>query len=191
MTTYATLILVHVLGAAGMFAALGIESAAHRQLRRAETPQQVREAMTLRRAVVPLGPVSMLAIIVTGIWMMAVAWGPRPWVATALIALIAIIVVNIPLERRAERLLAAASSAEGSRLAEAHGAALDAVAAALHSRVPVSIAIVGLMTVKPGLVGSLATMSLGVAGFLALRLAARRSGTITRTQNAATSARAA
>ncbi|HEX6536479.1 MAG TPA: hypothetical protein VF041_17945 [Gemmatimonadaceae bacterium] len=173
MSLYPLLVFLHVLGAVGMFAAWGIEAIALSQLRRAVTVEQARTAMGLSRGAVPVGPAGMLVALVTGLWMMGVRWGLRPWMVAALAALVLIVVVGIVVARRAVPPLTAALGRESDPLAGSVRVTSGPLVASLQFRVAMGIAILALMTVKPGGLGSLAIMAAAVVTGLGLRFAAR------------------
>jgi hypothetical protein len=86
MNIYPVLVFLHVLGGVGIFIALAIEAVGLSRLRRAGTPAEARIGMEMLGLVRRLGPVAMLTLLVTGIWMMARWWGPRPWIQAAAVA---------------------------------------------------------------------------------------------------------
>lgn len=94
MDPYSVLIFAHVLGAVALFAALGIEVVAFRRLRRARTADQARTWMGPLREAGRLGPVAMVTILIAGVWMMALRWGPEPWILTALVGLVVMAVLR-------------------------------------------------------------------------------------------------
>lgn len=82
MSLYSIAVFLHVVGALGLFAGVGLEQAGLRGLRGASTGAQVREwVLVLRRLRRIEGP-SGLVILATGFYMLAVRWGGQPW-ATA------------------------------------------------------------------------------------------------------------
>jgi hypothetical protein len=100
MDPYSVLIFAHVLGAVALFAALGIEVVAFQRLRRARTADQARTWMGPLREAGRLGPAAMVTILIAGVWMMALRWGPEPWILTALVGLV-MAVLGAALTRRA------------------------------------------------------------------------------------------
>ncbi|HET9984450.1 MAG TPA: hypothetical protein VFQ38_12710 [Longimicrobiales bacterium] len=162
MDLFLLLVFFHVLGAVGMFAAWGIEAVALGQLRRVATADQARAWMGLRRNAAPLGAGGMLSALVTGLWMMGVRWGPRPWMMAALAGLVIIVVIGVAFDRRATPRLLAALAGRPERLPAIVHAAHATLAASLRLRVALGVAILGLMTLKPGVPGSLAVLAAGL-----------------------------
>ena len=75
MSVYAIVVFLHIVGALGLFAALGLEWASLYNLRRVATAGQVREWAKLLSALRLVGGPSALTILVTGIYLMATRWG--------------------------------------------------------------------------------------------------------------------
>lgn len=165
MDLYPLLIFVHVLGAVGLFAAIGIEVLAFTRLQRAASVGQAQTWMALLRDQGRIGPVSMVAILVTGIWMLVVRWGPEPWMIITLAWLIAMGVSTALLARRPMARLGALLTDDTDSVAPDFPAAVTStpLAASLRLRVFMAVGIVALMTIKPGLAGSLAIVGAAVA----------------------------
>jgi hypothetical protein len=111
-----------------------------------------------------LGPIAWTALLFPGIYMMVVAWGREAWwigfgfLGMALLA---------GLGGRSGRQLAGparAASAESGPLAPAlRGQFADSTLwRSVHLRVSIALGVVFLMTVKPGLAGSLLTVAVAV-----------------------------
>lgn len=174
MDSYALLVFLHVLGAVGMFAAWGIEAVTLGQLRQAGTVEQARASMQFRRRSATLGPIAMLTALVTGIWMMVARWSHQPWTAVALAGLILIVIVGVAFGRRAMPRIVA-SLAEGTeRLTPDARAAGEILALSLRLRIAIGVAIVALMTIKPGALASLAIMGIAIVIGLGTGLQATR-----------------
>lgn len=179
MTVYQLLIFFHVLGAVGVFVALALEASSLARLRRAETPGDARDA--LRGLAVPgrLGPVAMLAALASGAWMMAVSWGHQAWIVTSLIALVGMGAAGGGVTGRRLRRLAAALAAEHApSLSHAFRSERSSLQLpmSLRLRVVLGIAILALMTTKPGAPGAwLLLLAAGIGGLAACApLAGRR-----------------
>jgi hypothetical protein len=164
MDLYALLIFAHVLGGVALFAALGIEVAAFQRLQRAHAIEQARTWMGLLREAGRLGPVAMVMILVAGVWMMALRWGPEPWIMTALVGLIIMAILGAALTRRAMARIGASLSGKPDRLpAEIQALISGPLTVSLWLRVAIAVGILGLMTVKPDVLGSLALIGAAVA----------------------------
>jgi hypothetical protein len=144
---YQLLVFLHVLGAVGIFVALGIESASLGRLE---------GAIALPRR---LGPIAMIVAIAAGISLMAKGWGRQPWILGAVVGLIGMIATS------------GVVSARGGWRRPAAAATVS-----LRLRIALAIGIVALMTVKPGAAGAwLILIASALAGLLAIPAATSRS----------------
>jgi Predicted integral membrane protein (DUF2269) len=172
MSTYNVVLFLHVSGAIGYFVAMGIWLFGLANLRRAQRVEQVRVLSNLVGRLGPLFGISVLLILVTGLYMAATSWGfQTPWIDVALISLILIAPLGTaaiePRRRAIERL--AREAPDSGPLPEAlqrqtHDPLLTT---AVQTVTALLLGIVFLMTNKPSLVDSLLVM----ASVLALGLA--------------------
>ena len=84
MSVYSISLFLHIVGALGLFAVLGLEWAGLYHLRRATGAGQVREWVRLLAAPRAVGGPAALIILVTGIHMSATRWGPQGWIVVGL-----------------------------------------------------------------------------------------------------------
>lgn len=90
MSTYNLIVALHIFAATAMFMAwTGEWVEARREL-----------GTKLYLLMGRLGMISMFLTLFSGIFLMLTAWGPRPWIAAALINLVGIIVFGIALGKR-------------------------------------------------------------------------------------------
>lgn len=174
MSVYAILIFVHVAGAIGMFAVWAIDATVLAQLLRSTTLEQARAVLALRRRVVPMAALSMVATGLSGALLMRRSWGPTPWLLTAIAAMVAIGITGIVSERRSRAALRAALAAPGERMPAGARAAAARLAASLQLRVVIGVAILALMTIKPTLPGSLSIAAIAAGVGLAAAYRASR-----------------
>lgn len=138
MTVYAIALFVHIVGAMLLFALLALEGFSLRTGTAAARLNRV------------LGPVTMLAILVPGVYMAAqVGW--HPWAAVGLTVYV---------------LIAAAGAYTGIRVMRGRMAA-SAAAVSWLVRVGMALGVVFDMTVKPDALGSMAAVAVGIALALA------------------------
>ncbi|MGH2686579.1 MAG: hypothetical protein ACRDJP_14030 [Actinomycetota bacterium] len=163
MDLYSVLIFAHVLGAVALFAALGIEVVAFRRLRGARTADQARTWMGPLREAGRLGPVAMVTILMAGVWMMALRWGPEPWILIALVGLVVMAVLGAALSRRPMGRLRGSLGDEVDHLPTDFRALVEGpLRISLWLRLAIAVGILGLMTVKPDALGSLVIMGAAV-----------------------------
>lgn len=168
MSTYAIALFFHIVGALGFFLALGLEWTGLWHLRSALHAHEVRAWMGILKSARRLGFVSMLAAVISGIYMMAMAGGRVPWLVVTVGALIVVIVLSLALS-------GPRTMAIGRALATEHGTVsptFHRVAnhpllwISIQTRVAITLGIVLLKTARPDWRGSL--LIIGVAIVLGL-----------------------
>ena len=173
---YSIALFLHIVGALGIFVALGLEWASLLNLRRAETGEQGRLWLKLYTSLSRLYPLSWLLILIPGFYMTAVAWRGAAWISVALVAVVLLAVLGAALGGRQMAPIRQALSAQGGPLSAPTRDQINnpLLWSSLWIRTGIALGIVFLMVVKPGLSGAL--ISLGVAIILAwvLSLPARR-----------------
>ena len=163
MNSYSIALFFHIVGALGFFLALGLEWTGLWQLRSALLSQEVRAWMGLLKSARRFGFASMLAAVISGVYLMATAWGRVAWLIVTVGALVVVIVLSLALS-------GPRMAAIGRALATEQGAVsltFQRVAnhpllwISIQTRVAITLGIVLLKTVKPDLSGSL--LIIGVA----------------------------
>ena len=157
---YSVALFFHIVGVLGLFVALGLEWTGLWQMRSATTPEPVRAWMRIVKSTRMLGMASMLAILISGFYMMVTVWGGVPWIAMSLGAIVLAVILTLALT-------GPRMAAIGRALISEHGP----VSYALHNllnhpllwvsiqtRIAVALGIVLLKVVKPHLGGSLLVM---------------------------------
>jgi hypothetical protein len=162
VSLYALVVFVHVVAASLLFVALGAESVAVGALRRARAADEARLWAGLLAWPARLGPPAMLTVLASGAWMMATAWGPRPWLTHAVGAVVAMVVVGAALTLpRLRRLRVALVGGAWAPTREPR------LTASLRLRLAIAVGLLALMTLKPGAAGSSAIVVVAlVAGAL-------------------------
>ncbi|MCE7984405.1 MAG: hypothetical protein DYG89_24795 [Caldilinea sp. CFX5] len=168
MTIYAIALFLHIVGALGVFVALGLEWMSIYQLRCITTAEQVQEWLPIAAGMRWVGMPSMLLAIATGVYMMSTVWGMAPWISVALVALVLLIVVAMAVTRPRRAAIVQAVTTERGPLSPTLRQRLQdpVLWASIQTRAAIALAIIFLMAVKPGLEGALLT--LGVAIILGL-----------------------
>jgi len=88
MTVYPVAVFVHVVGALGLFVAMGLEWVIVARVRLAETAEQARDWLGLLGVIRWLSPASMARSSWRGIYMAATLWGGVGWIVIAVFALL-------------------------------------------------------------------------------------------------------
>ncbi|WIG59880.1 MAG: hypothetical protein OJF49_002628 [Ktedonobacterales bacterium] len=182
MSAYTIALFLHVTGVVGLFMALGVEMTCAIALRGARRVEQVRVLSGLMVGVERLFPISILLLLGAGLYMAITVWGfQTAWIDVALGSLLIIAptapLVNGPRAHAIKR--EAEAAADGPLTAALRARVSDPVLTMSHSiLLVVTLGIVFLMTNKPQLVTSLATiliaLALGIGLGTALRRAERR-----------------
>jgi hypothetical protein len=172
MSYYSIALFVHIVGALGFFVALGVEWMSVRHLRRATTAERVREWMGVAVGVRRLGMASMIALVVSGFFMMAIAQVGAAWVIVAFWALVLLAVLAVALSFRRMAAIGRAAAAEtGSVSPDLYQLLHHPVLwIAIKTRVAMALGIVFLMSLKPDLSGSLLAIGIAIALGLASAL---------------------
>lgn len=171
---YSIALFLHVLGALGMFVALGIEWTSLRNLRHATNAREARGWLGLFLLLRRFYPASFVTILVTGIYMMAVSWGGAPWIAISFLGLLALPAIAGVMTARRVRRIGPEIAGSTELDASLRGRLADPILLLSHRlRVGLAVGIIFLMTVKPGWIGSLVAIAaftgLGVLTAVAAR----------------------
>jgi len=163
MNDYAIALFVHIVGALGLFVALGLEWTSLLLLRRATTTEQARERMGLASGVRRVSGASLATLLISGFYLTATVWGGVAWIAVALGAMVLMAVLGAALS--GPRLAAIGRAVETGSLAPLPDPLLWV---SIQIRLAVALGIVFLMTFKPDLNGSLLAIALAaVLGLIA------------------------
>ncbi|HKC92305.1 MAG TPA: hypothetical protein VKE23_13355, partial [Candidatus Limnocylindria bacterium] len=114
VTLYSVALFFHISGALGVFAALALDWVGLSNLRRARTAEQVREWAGVYRITPALGAASVVALLVFGLYMTAVTWGPTGWIGLGFLSLLLIAGLGAASGVRLGRILAVAARGQGS-----------------------------------------------------------------------------
>lgn len=158
---------LHIAGALGISAALGLEWTGLRQIRSTIPPEQVRAWIGIFKSANRLSIVSMLVTVLTGIYMMLTEWGTLPWIIVSLGSVVLMIVLAMATGPRIAaigRVLAAEKRPASQTL---HSLASHPLLwISIQTRVAIFLSILFIMIAKPEWGGAL--ISTGVAIILGL-----------------------
>lgn len=172
MSAESIILFLHIVGAIGIFIALGLEWTGLSQLRSAQAPEQVRVWMGMLKSTQGVGFSSMVMTVITGVYMMLTEWGFVPWIYMTIGALVLVILLSMFLTRPQMASIGKAIFAEKGRIIK------DLPALANHpflwisikTRVAIALGIIFLKTVKPEFVGSILAIVVAIALGLAASL---------------------
>ena len=160
MTLYSIALFLHIVGALLLFVTLTVEGIALRLLRRAVTMEAARGAAALLRLNRIVGPLSALGVLIPGLYMTATNWGWVAWIVVALVCWLAIAVLGAV---NGVRILALDRSQ-----ALLTGIRNPTFLISWSTRAGIALAVIFLMTVKPGAAGAVLAILLGAAAGLTL-----------------------
>ena len=172
MDLYSIVLFVHIAGAMCYFAAFALEFVSLAYMRRASIAEQVRQWLGLRNWLQPIGLGSLVVILPSGFYMMATAVGWQAWILIALAVLVLIAVLGATLTGIRIRQITHAVLTERGQLSPDFRQRLRDpwLWTSIQTRLALALGIVFVMTVKPGLLGSLVAIAvaavLGVASSL-------------------------
>jgi hypothetical protein len=174
ISLYSIALFLHVAGALALFAALALEWLGLAGLRRATVAEQVREWARIWQVLPRLGGPAMGTLLVSGIYMAVVTQGQNMWwVGLGLLGMVAMGALGARNTLGLATILSETTARGGPLPTDIRGQLTNTRWwAAIRLRVMLGLGVVFLMTVKPGLVGSLITMGVAVV----LGLAWARSG---------------
>ena len=167
MNLYPIALFLHVIGAIGYFVGMGIWLFGLAGLRQARRVEHVRALTSLVGRSGPLFGISVLLILVAGLYMALTAWGLQTgWIAVALISLVLIAplatAIIEPRRRAIDRL--AREAPDGAPPESLRQRTHDPVlATTLQTVTALLLGIVFLMTNKPSLMVSLIVMAVALA----------------------------
>jgi hypothetical protein len=164
VSVYSISLFLHIVGALGLFAVLGLEWASLHHLRRAAEVAQAREWVRLLGAPRFLGGPAALIILATGIHMTATRWGPQGWIVVGLAGMVLIAVLGPALGGRRVGLIARALRAEDGLISQALRQRLHdpVLTLSLRLRIALFFGVVFIMSTQPGIVGALAAMAVAL-----------------------------
>lgn len=179
MSLYSIAVFLHVVGALGLFAGIGVEQVSLFNLRRASVTTQARDWLRvlggLRRIDAPSG----LAILVTGFYMMLTRWGHQAWIGLAILGMVAMAILSVGITaRRAGVIKTTLGDGDGPISSGLRARLQDrALHATASFRAAIALGIVFNMTVKPATAGAVAAVgvALMLGGIAAVAGAASRS----------------
>ncbi|MBI1878940.1 MAG: hypothetical protein HYR94_12105 [Chloroflexi bacterium] len=164
MTFYSFALFLHIVGALGLFIALGLEWTSLWYLRRATTAEQVNQWLLVFALLRRIYPISWAAILLPGFYMTATVWGRAAWIGIAFAAIFLLPILGAVISgRRMAAIGPAVATERGSVSPGLRQRLRDPLLwASIQTRVAIALGIVFLMTVKPGLGGALLTIGLAV-----------------------------
>jgi hypothetical protein len=174
MNLYSIALFVHVVGALLLFVTLTVEGVALRQLPRAATSEAAQGAAAMLRLNRIVGPLSVLGVLIPGLYMTATSWG---WVGWILVALVSWVVIAVLGAVNGIRIVGLARSQ-----ALLTGIRNPMFLISWMTRVGIAVGVIFLMTVKPGAVAAVLAILIAAAAGAALGVGLTRVRRLARTE---------
>lgn len=176
MNSFSIALFLHIVGALGVSAALGLEWIGLSQIRSVAQPDEIRALLRVVKSTSRLGFISMLATVITGIYMVLAAVGWIPWILVVIGALILVIVLTRVLTTPRMAVIGRALAKEKGPASQTfHNLVNDPILwISIQTRVAIVLGIVFLKIAKPNLVGSLLTIGVAIVLGLASALPVTR-----------------
>ena len=165
MSLYSIFVFLHVVGALGLFAGIGLEQVALANLRGCSTIAQAREWIALLGGLRRIDAPSGLLILATGFYMVAARWGHQAWIGLAILGMVVMAFLGVALTaRRAAAIRKALPDVEGPIPAALRHHLNDRVLRTAASlRAALALGIVFNMSVRPVSVAALVVMVVALA----------------------------
>jgi len=169
---YKVALFLHVAGASLLFAALAIEWLCIVNIRKAHTAERIKESVLNYSKAGTLGGIAAILILLPGIYMMVTVWNDARWGIGGFLGLIIIGQIgNFVIGRKMKKV---------KTILKTGNEELQALATLLQNRslwfvakvrIAIFLGVIFLMTVKPGLEGSIITLAVSILlGTLPLRI---------------------
>jgi hypothetical protein len=164
MNPYALAVFLHVVGALGLFAAMGVEWVLLARLSRVHTSEEARDWLSLLGVVRRLGPASLAAILLAGVYMMVTAWGAVGWIVVAFLALLLLPPLGMISGLRLPSIQRQLADLSGPLPTAVHQRLADPLfEVSIRIRTAIALGIVFLMTTKPDVLGSAVAIAVAIA----------------------------
>jgi hypothetical protein len=179
MSNFAIALFLHIVGALGVSVALGLEWIGLSQIRRATVTDEIRAILKVVKSTTKMGFLSMVATVITGLYMVLAALGWVPWILIVLGALVlAMVLARVLTAPRMVAIGRALAMEKGPVSQTFHNLVNDPILwISIQTRLTIVLGIVFLKIAKPDLGGSLLTIGvaivLGIASALPIFRPAR------------------
>jgi hypothetical protein len=179
MSAYSIALFIHLVGVLALFAGIAVEQTALRRLRTAASLAQVREWMTLLRAVRRIDGPAALTILLSGGYLAAHLGGDKAWIGAGVVGMVAMGVVGLVFARPRFVAIGAAMplpAADGPLSSTLRARLGDPVLrASAATRAALAVGIVFVMTVKPAPPGAVIALVVAILAGAAPTLTPLRS----------------
>ncbi len=159
---YLVSLFLHVIGALIYSASLTIEWLCQSKLKKAGSTDKLNDWLGTYSSLPIISGISWLLLLLPGIYMMAVIWKSAAWVTVALVGFIVLILIGSFVTGKRMRPIIKEIKASGYSSDVQSKLGDKMLFLSLKSRTTLTIGIVFLMTIKPGLSDSILTLSVAL-----------------------------
>ena len=164
MSIFSIALFLHIVGALGVSLALGLEWIGLSQIRRATIPEEIRAILGIVKGTSQLGFLSMLATVITGIYMVLAGVGWVSWILVVIGALIlAMVIARALTAPRMAAIGRALAMEKGSVSQTFHNLINDpSLWISIQIRMAIVLGIIFLKIATPGLGAALLTIGAAI-----------------------------
>ncbi len=172
MSIYSIVLFLHIAGALGFFIVQGVEWIGLSQLRSAVFPEEAHAILGVLKRTNRLAFVSILTIVITGIYMMLTVWHGVPWILVVMGSLVLETVFFLVFSRPRMAAVEQALDAQEKPLSKHFHSLVNhpILWLSIQTRTAILLGIVFLKIAKPDLGGSLLTIAVAIVLGLASAL---------------------
>lgn len=175
MSTYTVALYLHILGAVGMFAGLGMEGIIYKNLKTASTLQQVFAWGIYMKSLRTVFLSSTLFLLVSGVFLVMEAWGWNAWVITGLILLIGLSAYGSTTGKKIGMTIGSLKGKEGLLSDDVKNRiGSPSMMKSYKVKITLALGIIFIMTTKPDWMGSIISIVSAFVFGLLLDLPARQ-----------------
>jgi uncharacterized membrane protein len=172
VSIYTIVLFLHVVGDIGLFTGLGIQFFGLAALRKIKQIEQARIMARLIAVANPIGVISALLTIGTGLYMARIAWSLQTgWIIVALTSIIVILspIIGLVIEPRMKEIVVETKKDSHGPLNETYFTKVNDpfLSIAMQTMGALLLGIVFLMTNKPSLSGAILTIAIALVAGLA------------------------
>lgn len=159
MNLYLVALYLHIVGAVGMFAGLSIEGIVYSNLKTAATVKQVLPWGSTMMIIRKVFAVSVILLLIPGIYLVIESWGWNAWVITGLILLISLSGYGSATGRKIGMSIGSLKGSEESLTDEIKKKIADpSIMKSYKVKVTLALGIIFIMTIKPDWIGSIVSI---------------------------------
>jgi hypothetical protein len=165
MNGYSIVLFVHIVVVLGIFIALGLEWTALLQIRGARTIEPVYAWMRILNSTRKFGFISMLATVLSGLYMMAAVWGWVAWINVSIGSLVLVILLSLVLSAPRMKMVGRALAAEKGPVSLTFRSLADhpLLWISIQTRAAIALGIILLKIAKPDISGSFLIIGAAIA----------------------------